>query len=128
MRLAKFDTQRHIPDQVWYDSLRGSDDGSFSKVSARNPYSNIDYQMSKNSIDREDYLKQKVLSKPIIGGTLVSPRGFETAIGSPRSIYTGLGTGIQGGTFTQVRSPRGFDMPNFTSPRSVSPLSSCRSR
>lgn len=31
MRLANFDKQRRIPEQIWYDSLRGSDDGSFIK-------------------------------------------------------------------------------------------------
>ena len=31
VRLANFDAQRVIPDQIWYDSLRKSDDGSFCK-------------------------------------------------------------------------------------------------
>jgi hypothetical protein len=32
MRLANWDNQRRIPEQIWYDSLRGEDNGQFSTV------------------------------------------------------------------------------------------------
>ena len=52
LRLASFDTKRSIPEQIWYDSLRGSDDGSFTRVTATNTHNNIDpidYQHSQRS-------------------------------------------------------------------------------
>jgi len=35
LRLARFD-DGILPDQIWYDTLRGNDDGAYAKVSATN--------------------------------------------------------------------------------------------
>ena len=34
--MASFDEHKRLPQQIWYDQLRGSDDGSFSKISIPN--------------------------------------------------------------------------------------------
>ena len=33
LKEATFDRVRNIPPQVWYDQLRGSDDGRYSQIS-----------------------------------------------------------------------------------------------
>ena len=38
MRLANFDNQRRIPEQIWYEQLRESDNGSFVTKSKPNPF------------------------------------------------------------------------------------------
>ena len=47
IRLATYDMKDRLPPQMWYDSLRGNDDGSFSKTAITNKLQEsdpIDYQ------------------------------------------------------------------------------------
>lgn len=67
LRLADFDSKQMMPQQIWYDQLRGSDDGSFSKTAITNQLQGtdpIDYQhrgkvKNHSKADREKYLKEK---------------------------------------------------------------------
>ena len=59
MRLAKSDVN-NIPDQIWYDSLRETDDGRFSETGIFENDLNYQKQVAKS---RNDYLKQKFLNK-----------------------------------------------------------------
>ena len=69
MRLASFDDRKLHTQQIWYDQLRGSDDGSFSKTSITNSALGtdpIDYihrkeKMGQQIIDSEK--KRKILQK-----------------------------------------------------------------
>ena len=51
-----------MPRQLWYDQIRASDDGSFSRVATLKEDSNIDYQHKRFFDKRLDYLRQKVLT------------------------------------------------------------------
>jgi len=53
---------KQLPQQAWYDSLRQTDDGSFSKVTTSNLEHGtdpIDYQARNMKLIKEQYLKQK---------------------------------------------------------------------
>lgn len=59
MRLATQDIKQNIPPQIWYDSLRETDDGRYSES---NIFQN-DLKHNKNmNNSRKDYLKRKVLN------------------------------------------------------------------
>jgi len=62
LRLASFDDQPIIPTQVWYDTLRELDDGSFSKSICVNPNQTLDYVHSKHQEKRNNYIRSKVLT------------------------------------------------------------------
>jgi len=58
LRLASFDMQRRIPDQIWYDALRQDDDGRYAKTNCLSP--KLDYA-SRNELNRKAYLKNKII-------------------------------------------------------------------
>ena len=65
--MASFDNNKILPQQIWYDSLRSSDDGSFSKTKITNKLQSsdpIDYIKSSSKQDVEKTrLKNKILDK-----------------------------------------------------------------
>lgn len=73
MSLATFDTQDRLPTQIWYDQLRGDDDGSFSRTTSIKPDKNIDYLTQMPS--RESQFRQRILTDRIsdISSRILSP-------------------------------------------------------
>jgi hypothetical protein len=68
LRIASLDSQSIIPQQIWYDQLRSSDDGSFTKVSitdkanGRDPVDYI-HQHNNTSSVKLDKIKSKLLNR-----------------------------------------------------------------
>ena len=76
MNLATFDTQDRLPTQIWYDQLRGDDDGSFSKISSIKPDKHIDYMTQMPS--RESQFRNRILTDRIseINNKILSPQAL----------------------------------------------------
>ena len=58
--LAQADN-KSIPTQVWYDSLRDSDNGTFTKVALLSKDTQLDYHSKR---DNEDYIRNRILTPP----------------------------------------------------------------
>lgn len=78
MSLATFDTQDRLPTQIWYDQLRGDDDGSFSRTTSIKPDKNIDYLTQMPS--RESQFRQRILTDRIsdISSRILSPQALSS--------------------------------------------------
>jgi len=52
-----------VPTQTWYDQLRSTDDGTFTKRNSINPNAEIDYQHESFKESRDDYLRRSIIEK-----------------------------------------------------------------
>ena len=81
LRFANMDTHKSLPDQIWYDSLRESDNGSYSKVDLSfDPVICKDAQNFNQHV-RKYYFKPKVdQSKPFCSTARVYQQQLGKAI------------------------------------------------
>jgi len=63
LQAAQMDEQPRIPDQIWYDHLRQTDDGRYSNKHNVVPNLDIDQQHKAFHETRHEYLRRKILEK-----------------------------------------------------------------
>lgn len=63
LELATFDNRDRLPTQIWYDQLRDTDDGSFSRVTCLNPDKEVDYQTAMPNFASK--VREKILTPRI---------------------------------------------------------------
>ena len=69
MRLADYDAKHDMPQQIWYDQLRSTDDGSFSNTIMTNKLQGtdpIDYQHKGRTIENESKSKISKVKKKLM--------------------------------------------------------------
>ena len=61
IRMANFDNQRRIPDQIWYDSLRQTDDGRHAQVERNRDTIDYQFDLGSKEVKRNEYLRKTTL-------------------------------------------------------------------